>query len=136
MAGWVRATLACVLACMATPLTAAAGDVEVQALDPSLADPVPADVLSGSLDDRFGPMSYRDLRRRGGPFWLRLSAPTRATPADVSTLVAHKGRHLQIEVFVRRNGAASALPRAARGERSGSSRRCRTRRAWARATCW
>ncbi|HEU4532089.1 MAG TPA: diguanylate cyclase [Steroidobacteraceae bacterium] len=114
MAGWFRATLACVLACLAAPLAAAAGDVEVQALDPSLADPVPADVLSGSLDDRFGPMSYRDLRRRGGPFWLRLSAPTRATPADVSTLVAHKGRHLQIEVFVRRNGAASALPRATR----------------------
>ena len=114
MAGWVRATLACVLACMAAPLAAAAGDVEVQALDLSLADPAPADVLSGSLDDRFGPMSYRDLRRRGGPFWLRLSAPTQATPGDISTLVAHKGRHLQIEVFVRRNGAASALPRATR----------------------
>ena len=109
VAGWVRATLACVLACLAAPLAAAAGEVEVEALDLTLADPAPADVLSGSLDDRFGPMSYRDLRRRGGPFWLRLSASTRATPADISTLVAHKGRHLQVEVFLRRNGAASAL---------------------------
>ena len=113
MAGWVRGTLACVLACLVSvPVAAATGQAEVSALDLSVADPAAADVLSGALDDRFGPMNYRDLRRRGGAFWLRVTPEPQDSSAGLPTLVAHKGRHLQVEVFARRGGTAMPLAQA------------------------
>jgi diguanylate cyclase (GGDEF)-like protein len=94
-------------------LATVATDHEVQVLDASVADPVPHAVVSGALDSRFGPFSYRETRLRGAPFWLKLSSIDGSMPAHVPTLIVHKGRHLQVEVFTSRAGQTLRLARAA-----------------------
>lgn len=72
----------------------------------------PDTVAGGSLDSRFGPFDFRETRRRGGAFWLKLQGTEEHRPADAPTVVVHKGRHLQIELFARREGTAVPLARA------------------------
>ncbi len=93
-------------------LAASIAEFEVQALDAATPDPAPDAVTSGSLDYRFGAFKYRDLRRRGGSFWLKLRSVDGFMPAGVPTLIVHKGRHLQIQLFASYNGESIALPRA------------------------
>ena len=93
-------------------LAASTAEFEVQALDAATPDPAPDAVTSGSLDYRFGAFKYRDLRRRGGSFWLKLRSVDGFVPAGVPTLIVHKGRHLQVQLFASYNGESIALPRA------------------------
>jgi hypothetical protein len=80
-------------ACLAWAVHAADESVlDVQALDSSVPDPSIAAVTGGTLDARFGPFSYRDARRRGGPFWLRLQARDAVTPPGIPVVIVHKGR--------------------------------------------
>jgi len=62
-------------------LAAAEPDFDVQALGASVSDPAPEEVVAGSLDSRFGAFNYRDARRRGGPFWLKLRSTDDRMPA-------------------------------------------------------
>ena len=80
-------------------LAAAEPDFDVQALDASVSDPEPDAVVTGSLDSRFGAFNYRDARRRGGPFWLKLRSTNDWMPAGIPTVTVHKGRHLQVQLF-------------------------------------
>ncbi|MGH8175942.1 MAG: sensor domain-containing diguanylate cyclase, partial [Steroidobacter sp.] len=91
--------------------TAAEPAFEVQVLVRDVAPPSSEAVVSGSLDSRFEPFNYRDVRRRGGSFWLRLhalSSPEDLT-GEVPTLNVRKGRHLQIQLFANRSGESAAL---------------------------
>lgn len=71
----------------------------------------PADeVASGTLDSLFEPFDYRQARQRGGPFWLRLTPVTRFQPDAVATLNVHKGRHMELALYVQRAAGVAALP--------------------------
>jgi diguanylate cyclase (GGDEF)-like protein len=78
--------------------------LEVQALDPATGDPTIEILASGALDANFGAFQLRDVRRRGGPFWLKLRSQDDATPGAVATLNVHKGRHLQVQAFLIHDG--------------------------------
>ena len=113
MRGLVAMLLLSLAACLSSVVLAAAeSDLEVQALDASVSDPVPDAVMTGSLDSRFGPFNYRDTRRRGGPFWLKLRSIDGLMPAGVPVVIVHKGRHLQIQLFATRAGETLQLARA------------------------
>ena len=90
-------------------LAAAEPDFDVQALDASVSDPAPEAVVAGSLDSRFGAFNYRDARRRGGPFWLKLRSTDDWMPAGIPTVTVHKGRHLQVQLFAIRAGEVLRL---------------------------
>lgn len=110
----MRSGLWAVLACLgvvAAPgaVAAAAGaPLAVEVLATELGDAPASAVSAGTLDARFGPFSFREARRRGRPFWLKLEqrqAPE--TPAaGAPALVVQKGRHLSLEVY------AAGRPRA------------------------
>ena len=93
-------------------LAAAEPDFDVQALDASVSDPAPEAVVAGSLDSRFGAFNYRDARRRGGPFWLKLRSTDDWMPAGIPTVTVHKGRHLQVQLFAIRAGEVLRLEKA------------------------
>ena len=93
-------------------LAAAEPDFDVQALDASVSDPAPEAVVAGSLDSRFGAFNYRDARRRGGPFWLKLRSTDDWMPAGIPTVTVHKGRHLQVQLFAIRAGEMLRLQKA------------------------
>lgn len=85
---------------------------EILVLDASVPDPA-ADTITGqSLDARFGPFSYRDARRRGGVFWLKLRAVEAFMPAGVPSVVVRKGRHLHTQLYARRDGTSVPLAQA------------------------
>ena len=114
MRGWKAVLLLGLNVCHShVALASVAPDLDVQVLDASVADPAPHTVVTGALDSRFGPFSYRDTRLRGGPFWLKLQPLVGLMPADVPALIAHKGRHLHVQVFTSRAGQTLHLARAA-----------------------
>jgi diguanylate cyclase (GGDEF)-like protein len=101
------------IAGLAPAIAAAAAPVfEVQVLDASVPSPAQAAVTDGSLDSFFGPFSYRETRRHGGAFWLRLQSVDSFTPPGVAALIVRKGRHLTVQPFVVRAGESTPLPRA------------------------
>jgi diguanylate cyclase (GGDEF)-like protein len=91
--------------------------LEAQALDASAGLVAPDAFADGSLDTRFGAFDFREARRRGGAFWLRLRAEADHRPDLAPALIVHKGRHLRVELFARGNGRtlplgeATELPR-------------------------
>ena len=93
-------------------LAAAEPDFDVQALSASVSDPAPEAVVAGSLDSRFEAFNYRDARRRGGPFWLKLRSTDDWRPAGIPTVTVHKGRHLQVQLFAIRADEILDLTRA------------------------
>ncbi len=97
----------------AMPLSAstAASSMQVGVLAGESGDADRDAVVSGALDNRFAPFDYREARRQGPVFWLRL-LPGQAGDVDgVPVLRVRKGRHLALEVFA--GGAAAAgLPAA------------------------
>ncbi len=98
--------LAWLALCLPLTGTAAAPTAfEIRMLDPSVADPQPAVVTDGSLDNRFGPLN---AQRRNGPFWLQLRPLQTFKPDTVTTLTIHKGRQSLVTVFAA--NAASAVP--------------------------
>jgi diguanylate cyclase (GGDEF)-like protein len=72
--------------------------LQIRVLDPSAGDATAEAVTSGSLDARFGPFRYRDVRRRVSSFWLQVQAPAGFMPQAVPTLNVGKGRHLELQV--------------------------------------
>ncbi len=108
LAGAVLALAECFAA---SAVCAAESPLEIQVLDESVADPTPGTVTSGSLDSRFGPFNYRDTRRRGGTFWLKLQSLESSMPAGVPAVIVHKGRHLQVQLFASDAGAGVPLAR-------------------------
>jgi diguanylate cyclase (GGDEF)-like protein len=111
MQGVLAALLLGMVAWLSSPAHATARpDFEIEALAASVADPMPGSLVSGALDSRFEPFSYRDVRLRGGPFWLKLKpvdAPSRRTGEP--TVMVHKGRHLHVQLFANRAGAPVRL---------------------------
>lgn len=72
----------------------------------------PADaVLDGSSDALFVPFELRELRRRDGPFWVRLRV---ATPIEAGgALIVRKGRHLHLQLTAVRDAERLVLGDAA-----------------------
>ena len=99
--------MGCALACAVASAATPAFDVEI--LNAPLADPAPADVAGGALAGQFAAYDYRQARRRGGPFWLRLTART-PSPADgAPALVVEQGRHLSVQLFPARPAGPAQL---------------------------
>lgn len=94
---------------LASAALAAAPAFDIEVLDASAGDPAPAVVASSALGARFGAYDYRELRRRGGPFWLRLIAREPAVRNGDSALLIEKGRHLSVQVFAREAGGAREM---------------------------
>ena len=92
-------------------LATAAPEIEVHVLDASVSNPTSDAVVAGSFDSRFGPFNYRESRRLGGPFWLKLRSPDSSMPAGIPVCV-HKGRHLNIQLFAIHAGENVRLARA------------------------
>jgi len=103
----------CCTACLCGPVLGADVPVdEIQALDASGSEPSIDVVTSGSLDSRFGPYDYRELRRHGGAFWLRLRLADSSPASGAPSLIIHKGRHLRVQVFARAGGTTVPLSQA------------------------
>ena len=97
---------------------AAEPDFDIQLLDAAAVNPSVTAVTSGSLDDKFTPLTGTRLRNHGGAFWLKLEFPQHFTPTDmpvtgIPVVVMHAGRQTQAEAFAARGGAAVPLPQAA-----------------------
>ncbi|MBV6422899.1 MAG: hypothetical protein NAOJABEB_00686 [Steroidobacteraceae bacterium] len=73
-------------------------------LDAAAGDPPAALVAGGGVDARFGAYSLREARRRGAPFWLRLTATAPARADNASAMLVAKGRHLDVRVYARAPG--------------------------------
>ncbi len=104
---FVAATLACmaVSVCVAAPVANAKTPAfDIGILDAASVDPAPRAVASGAFDSNFGPYDYREARKRGSPFWLKLTAREALTAGSAPALVIEKGRHLQVQVFEPRAG--------------------------------
>jgi diguanylate cyclase (GGDEF)-like protein len=80
-------------------LARADGTILVDALPAEVGDAPAVAVARGDYDGRFGDFSYREARRRGQPFWLRLRPAGEASASGLPALVVQKGRHLAVEVF-------------------------------------
>jgi diguanylate cyclase (GGDEF)-like protein len=73
--------------------------IELEVLEASTAEASADAVVSGSLDERFEAFDYREVRRRGGAFWLKLRAGEQFTTSGIATLNVRKGRHFDVQVF-------------------------------------
>jgi len=104
LATWLLALGACLLALpssisAANAVVANGASLKIQMLDPAAGDVGIDDLSSDALDSRFQPFDFTAARKRGGAFWLRLSAEENSTPGSVPTLNISKGRHLQIQAY-------------------------------------
>src|SRR5471032_2312842 len=94
---WVGLGLLTALAAAASA-GAAESPLQTLSLAPTVANPSSAAVTIGALDQDFQPFIYREMRRRGGAFWLRLTVPS-AIAADVLPAVTVRaGRHLHLQL--------------------------------------
>jgi diguanylate cyclase (GGDEF)-like protein len=112
LAAWLLAVGACLLAAPSLGSAAAvtsSSPLQVEMLDPAIADATIEKLSSGELDARFIPFDFKAARQRDNPFWLRLRAEESSTPGAVPTLNVSKGRHLQIEAFAMTGGQAVPL---------------------------
>jgi diguanylate cyclase (GGDEF)-like protein len=110
---WLAACLLTLIACLSQHARAEVDSpFEVQVLDAAVTSPSLEAITSGALDSRFGPFKLRETRRRGGVFWLKLSATHDFAPPNVATLNVRKGRHLHVDVFTASPDRTNALPRA------------------------
>jgi diguanylate cyclase (GGDEF)-like protein len=105
--------LLCLSVWLALPAAAAPSPkpaaFEIQVLDPAVPDPAAEAVLGGSLDSSFVSYKFRDARRRGGPFWLKLRSVADFTAIGAPALNVHKGWHLHVRVFEQQADGAIAL---------------------------
>jgi diguanylate cyclase (GGDEF)-like protein len=104
MRKFLAACLFGLLASLAMVAGAAGTAFEVQRLDPELAQPSAADVISGALDDRFLSASATSSLPRATDYWLRLTLPEAFQPRDVPTVTVRKGRNMDVEMFVLDHG--------------------------------
>lgn len=76
-----------------------------------------AALARGEFDEAFAPFDYREARKGGSEFWLKLDPSQPAAGANVTSgdaLVARHGRHLDVNLYVRDAEALVPLSRAAR----------------------
>jgi diguanylate cyclase (GGDEF)-like protein len=111
---WVRGWVSLLLLGMVTCLTSHAVSASETAFDALILDAsagvvTPDAVTSGSVDARFKPFDFREARRAGGSFWLKLTATADHRPAGAPAVVVHKGRHLLVDLFAAHDGAATPL---------------------------
>jgi diguanylate cyclase (GGDEF)-like protein len=66
-------------------------------------------VTSGALDARFHAFKLREVRARGVPFWLKLEAQQDVLPDIAPALIAHKGRHFDVQMFSTHDGRVTPL---------------------------
>ena len=108
---------ACIAACIATTLSAAAIDaesaVDVRVLSAPAADATVGAVTSGSLDDRFAEPLSSKPPRRGDAFWLKLKVAGGVAAAGMPVVVMHAARQTQAELYATGGSAPFSLPRAA-----------------------
>ncbi|HMN46303.1 MAG TPA: diguanylate cyclase [Povalibacter sp.] len=84
--------------------------------DPTLqmlsADASDTDILSGAHDAQFVPFDFRQARRAGGVFWLKMEPLPAASPGAAATINITHGRHLQLQLFSGREPLqqATSLP--------------------------
>lgn len=97
LATWLLALCACLLS--VPSMGADAAGLQVQMLDPTVANTTVEQLSTGSLDSRFIPFDFQAARQRDTAFWLRLLAEESSTPSAVPTLNVSKGRHLQVDAF-------------------------------------
>ena len=100
-----------VLALWLLPALATAADAQfdVQVLDPAEAGATLETVTSGALDAQFKPFNLRAVRAHGMPFWLKLQAKQDIAADAMPALIAHKGRHFQVQLFSMHGGQLSPL---------------------------
>lgn len=100
----------------------AALSFSIQALDAAVANPTTADVVEGSLDDKFEPLVGKKLHSRGASFWLKLVPTNRLPPAGnpvagiavagIPVVVMRAGWQTRADVFAFRAGLPVLLPQA------------------------
>lgn len=113
LATWLLALCACLLAVPSLGAASPTGSgLQVQMLDPTVADTTVEQLSSGSLDASFIPFDFKAARQRETAFWLRLRAEENSTPGAVPTLNVSKGRHLQVEAFAVEGTRVMPLPMA------------------------
>jgi two-component system, sensor histidine kinase LadS len=103
---WLLGWAACL------PLAAAAMSAPVRVLDPSLGNPAPASVTSGSMDARFRPFDPRGSHLARTPLWFRLAPPaerSKAAEGETPVLLARSGLDQPVELFARRGGESVSL---------------------------
>lgn len=92
--------------------TAAPAPFIIEQFQGSAKDVAASAITSGANDARFGAYDYRQARK-SGPFWLKLTYQQDWAAEPLPALVVHKGRHLSLQPFVRREGRMEALSVAA-----------------------
>jgi two-component system, sensor histidine kinase LadS len=97
-----------------TPAGGAPVGLSARILDPGVADPAAAAVISGSLDDRFVPFTSRGSHLLKGTLWLRLPPPAPVVwDGSTPVLVVRAGLEQSVEVYARHAGGT--VPLAATG---------------------
>lgn len=110
MRDWLLICVLGLTACLSPALAAALQpSFEIQVLDASVWDPAADAVTSGSLDSHFKPFDFRETRRRGEVFWLKLRSVDDFQPDAVPTVAVRKGRHLQVQMFATQAGEGVPL---------------------------
>jgi diguanylate cyclase (GGDEF)-like protein len=108
---------ACVFICIgnlhAAPGIAAESTIDARLLNAAVPNPTVDAVISGSLDDQFGPPANPKLRSRGAVFWMKLGSVQSVSSAGIPVVVMHAPRQTQAVLYAARAGAAVSLPRAA-----------------------
>jgi diguanylate cyclase (GGDEF)-like protein len=99
------------------PAMAADPAFDIRVLDAAVLNPTVAAVTSGSLDDKFTPLTGTTLRNHGDAIWLKLQSIEHFTSTDrpvagIPVVVMHAGRQTRAELFAARGGAAVSLPQA------------------------
>jgi diguanylate cyclase (GGDEF)-like protein len=102
------------LALLLSREAAAAADLSLQAqvLDPAAPESSASEIIGGSLDSRFKDFHYKETRKLGKPFWVKLTPSQNYNPPGGAAIKALKGRHLRVLLFVSQNGEAIPAPKA------------------------
>jgi two-component system, sensor histidine kinase LadS len=98
----------------ATPASETTFDVQV--LNAAWVNAAMSDIIGGSLDDKFEPLTHADLRSRG-TLWLKLKSSNQLPGIDIAAagipvVVMRAARQTTADLYAARGEAAVTLPRA------------------------
>jgi len=108
MAAWALGLLGLLIS---SCTLAASSPFEVQVLDAPQARI--ADLSNGVLDAQLKPYLADEKNPHLAAFWLKVRSTQQFQPGGVPILVVHKGRHLDLQLFGKRDGEFVPLPVAA-----------------------